>query len=99
MIIFIMCPGNGSAGGYSAFNAKFVPAYRAPRVQGWRPTITQIRWIPGGRYAVVHHRYFGLLVIEPATRKIGLLIAAKGNAFGWYDKNFSVYAGTHQRNE
>ena len=58
-------------------------------------TITQIRWIPGGRYAIIHHRYLGLLVVEPATRKIGLLIAAKGNAFGWYDKNFSVYAGTH----
>ena len=58
-------------------------------------TITQIRWIPGGRYAIIHHRYFGLLVVEPATRKIGLLIAAKGNAFGWYDKNFSVHAGTH----
>lgn len=58
-------------------------------------TIAQIRWIPGGRYAIIHHRYFGLLVVEPATRKIGLLIAAKGNAFGWYDKNFSVHAGTH----
>lgn len=56
-------------------------------------TITQIRWIPGGRYAIIHHRYLGLLVIEPATRKIGLLIAAKGNAFGWYDKNFYVHDG------
>lgn len=56
-------------------------------------TITQIRWIPGGRYAIIHHRYLGLLVVEPATRKIGLLIAAKGNAFGWYDKNFSAHAG------
>ena len=58
-------------------------------------TITQIRWIPGGRYAIIHHRYLGLLVIEPATKKIGLLIAAKGNAFGWYDKNFSVHPETH----
>jgi len=56
-------------------------------------TITQIRWIPGGRYAIILHRYLGLLVIEPATRKIGLLIAAKGRALGWYDKNAYLRAG------
>ena len=61
--------------------------------KGGELTITQIRWIPGGRYAIIHHRYLGLLVIQPATRKIGLLIAAKGNAFGWYDKNASLYVG------
>ena len=58
-------------------------------------TITQIRWIPGGRYAIIHHRYLGLLIVEPATRKIGLLIAAKWNAFGWYDKTAYLYAGTN----
>ncbi len=48
-------------------------------------TIAQIRWIPGGRYAIILHRYLGLLVMEPETGKIGLLIAARENAFGWYD--------------
>jgi hypothetical protein len=64
--------------------------------KGGELTITQIRWIPGGRYAIIHHRYLGLLVVEPATRKIGLLIAAtaKGNAFGWYDKNAYLHAGS-----
>ncbi len=62
--------------------------------KGGELTITQIRWIPGGRYAIILHRYLGLLVIEPATRKIGLLIAAKGNAFGWYDKNAQLRAET-----
>ena len=57
-------------------------------------TITQIRWIPGGRYAIIHHRYLGLLVIEPTTRKIGLLIGAKSDAFGWYGKIPSSKAAT-----
>ncbi len=63
--------------------------------QGGNLIITQIRWIPGGRYAIILHRYLGLLVIEPATKKIGLLIAARGAAFGWYDKNIYSVAGTH----
>lgn len=63
--------------------------------KGGDMTITQIRWIPGGRYAIILHRYLGLLVIEPATRKIALLIAAQGNTFGWYDRNARLYAGIY----
>lgn len=55
--------------------------------QGGELTITQIRWIPGGRYAIMFHRYLGVLILEPATRKLGLLIAAQGNTFGWYAPN------------
>ncbi|MBN1870468.1 MAG: hypothetical protein JW847_07845 [Candidatus Omnitrophica bacterium] len=48
--------------------------------------IDHIRWIPGGRYAVMEHRYWGILILEPATGKIGLLIRANGHSFGWYRK-------------
>ncbi len=63
--------------------------------RGGELIITQIRWIPGGRYAIMLHRYLGILVVEPATSRIGLLIAARGNTFGWYEylnqrKNFLI---------
>ncbi|MBI5150319.1 MAG: hypothetical protein HZA28_06080 [Candidatus Omnitrophica bacterium] len=54
--------------------------------RGGELIITQIRWIPGGRYAIMLHRYFGILVVEPATSRTGLLIAARGNTFGWYER-------------
>jgi len=46
--------------------------------------IDDIRWVPGGRYVIMEHKYWGILVLEPSTGKIGLLIQAKGRAFGWY---------------
>ncbi len=44
----------------------------------------EILWIPGGRYVIMRHRYLGVMVLEPATRKIGFLIEVKGENFGWY---------------
>lgn len=44
----------------------------------------EIRWIPGGRYVIMQHRYLGIMILEPATRKIGFLIEVKGENFGWY---------------
>jgi hypothetical protein len=46
--------------------------------------VKQIRWIPGGRYVIMQHRYLGVLILEPATGKIGLLIEADGHTFGWH---------------
>ncbi len=46
--------------------------------------VKQIRWIPGGRYVIMQHRYLGVLILEPVTGKIGLLIEADGHTFGWY---------------
>jgi len=46
--------------------------------------LDDIRWIPGGRYVIMEHKYWGILILEPSTGKIGLLIRANGHAFGWY---------------
>jgi hypothetical protein len=43
-----------------------------------------IRWIPGGRYVIMEHKYWGVLILEPLSGKVGLLIRANGHTFGWY---------------
>lgn len=57
-----------------------------PRYQykGGDLLINHIRWIPGGRYVIMEHRYWGVLIMEPSSGKVGLLIRANGRAFGWY---------------
>ncbi len=57
-----------------------------PRYQykGGDLMIDHIRWIPGGRYAIMEHKYWGVLILEPSTGKVGLLIRANGHTFGWY---------------
>jgi hypothetical protein len=57
-----------------------------PRYQykGGDLVIRQIRWLPGDRYVIMEHQYLGVLVLEPDTGKVGSLIQARGNAFGWY---------------
>lgn len=57
-----------------------------PRYQykGGDPVLDQIRWIPGGRYVIMEHKYWGVLIMEPSSGKIGLLIKAHGHDFGWY---------------
>lgn len=57
-----------------------------PRYQykGGDLAIRQIRWIPGGRYVIMQHRYFGILILEPSTRKVGLMVEAHGHTFGWH---------------
>ena len=59
-----------------------------PRYQykGGDLVIDHIRWIPGGRYVIMEHRYWGVLILEPSTGKMGLLIRASGHTFGWYPK-------------
>ena len=49
--------------------------------------INHIRWIPGGRYVIMEHKYWGVLILEPSTGKIGVLIQANGRAFGWYQRD------------
>ncbi len=74
------------------FRNRLLKISREPRIsdmprhsyRGGELTIAQIRWIPGGRYVIMLHRYLGVLILEPATRKLGLLVAAQGNTFGWY---------------
>jgi hypothetical protein len=52
--------------------------------KGGELMIKSLRWIPGGRYAVVQHMDLGNLVLEPSTGKLGYL-AAYGSAVGWPD--------------
>ncbi len=49
--------------------------------------IDHIRWIPGGRYVIMEHKYWGVLILEPSTGRIGSLIQAHGRAFGWYQRD------------
>lgn len=68
--------------------------YRIPRqpdtddsryqYKGGHLVVDHIRWIPGGRYVIMEHKQWGVLILEPSTRKAGLLIRARGHAFGWY---------------
>jgi hypothetical protein len=57
-----------------------------PRYQykGGGLVIDHIRWIPGGRYVIMEHKYWGVIILEPSSRKIGLLVKAHGHSFGWY---------------
>jgi len=50
------------------------------------PVIEHFRWIPGGRYVIMEHKDWGVLILEPATGNIGVLIEASGHSFGWYQK-------------
>lgn len=54
--------------------------------QGGDLVISDIRWILKGRYVIMEHRYWGILILEPTSGKIGLLIRANGHTFGWYQK-------------
>jgi len=74
------------------FRKRLYKVSREPRItdidryqyKGGDLEIDHIRWIPGGRYVIMEHRYWGVLIMEPFTGKVGLLIQANGRAFGWY---------------
>ena len=46
--------------------------------------VDHIRWVPGGRYVIMGHKFWGVLVLEPSTGKVGVLLQAVGHSFGWY---------------
>jgi len=46
--------------------------------------IDNIVWAPGNRYILLHHRYYGVIVLDPVWVRIGLLTYEHGRAFGWY---------------
>lgn len=46
--------------------------------------VQQMRWLPKSRYVIMQHRSLGVLILEPSTRKIGLLVEAHGDTLGWY---------------
>jgi len=63
-----------------------VDAYRYHH-KGGDLIIDDIQWVPGGRYVIMEHKYWGVVILEPSTGKIGLLIQANGRSFGWHPLN------------
>ncbi len=61
-------------------------ASEIPRYQykGGDLTVQDIRWLPGSRFAMLDHHYLGVLILEPATNKIGQLVEINGHTIGWY---------------
>ena len=43
-----------------------------------------ISWLPGGRYVLLSDRSYGVIVLEPATNKMGLLKGARADSLGWF---------------
>jgi len=63
-----------------------------PRYQyrGGDLTLKNFRWIPGGHYVIMQHTRLGIIILEPATARIGILIEADGDTFGWYDRRTTI---------
>jgi len=57
--------------------------------KGGELTVSQIRWIPGGKYVIMRDRFLGILVLDPEKKRIGQLLEAHGDTFGWYFNIFS----------
>jgi len=46
--------------------------------------VRHVRWLPGARYVLMEHDVLGILILEPATGRLGQLMYAPGHTFGWY---------------
>ncbi len=57
-----------------------------PRFQykGGELAVQDLRWLPSGRYVIMEHYLFGILILDPSTGRIGILVSEKGSSFGWY---------------
>jgi len=69
--------------------------YQVPRVetvgdiprfqyQGGRLTISDLRFLPSGRYVIMEHYFWGILILDPVSGRIGILDNQRGSTFGWY---------------
>ncbi len=60
----------------------------APRYsyKGGEPVIYNIRWLPGGRYVILEHKYLGVFILDTTSGKVGHLSALRGEALGWFEK-------------
>ncbi len=54
--------------------------------QGGELTVQNLRWLPSGKYVIMEHNLYGLLILEPKSGKVGILDNQKGNTFGWYSQ-------------
>lgn len=46
--------------------------------------LQQIRWTPSGQYVIMDHPYWGILILDPSTQKIGQIFPFEVSAYGWY---------------
>ncbi len=68
--------------------------YSVPRVpdaavdadpyENGRLVVQDLRWLPSGRYVVMEHLYYGILILDPVGGRVGILGSDRGRAFGWY---------------
>ncbi len=60
----------------------------APRYpyKGGEPVIYNIRWLPGGRYVILEHKYMGVFILDPYSGKIGNIVGLQGEAIGWFEE-------------
>jgi hypothetical protein len=74
--------------------------YQIPRVpvesdieryqyKGGQLAVQHLRWLPSGRYVIMEHYFFGILILDPQTGKLGILDNQRGNTFGWYSQETS----------
>lgn len=51
------------------------------------PVLRQIRWTPSGRYVVMDHPYWGILIMDPRREKVAQIYPFAVNAYGWFPEN------------
>lgn len=49
--------------------------------------LKQIRWTPDGRYVIMDHTYWGILILDPRRQKVAQIYPFEVNAFGWFSEN------------
>jgi len=59
---------------------------RYHQFEGGVLAIKQLKWLPGGRYAILAHKKLGVLILDPKSGKLGQLAGMFGSGFGWYEK-------------
>src|SRR6185295_4247646 len=52
--------------------------------QGGDLTISNVRWLPDGRYVVMEQYDLGVLLLDPFKNKLGQLLEKRGHSFGWF---------------
>ena len=47
-------------------------------------TINDLRFLPSGRYVIMEHYFWGILIMDPRSGRVGILDNQHGNTFGWF---------------
>jgi hypothetical protein len=68
---------------YQDVNGERKRLFLIPRDPKQGHPIRQLRWIPGGRYVILTYASTGVLILEPQSGRVGLLVPY-GKDFGWF---------------